>query len=106
MPDPRDLKVGDRVRFVALPEEWSQPNCFVHDDDRAFMEAMINRRFSSRVYKIDEYGIPLISARLKVGDRYEWHTWGIFETTGWRKVQKRKASAGVADNRNIPDSVG
>lgn len=25
MPDPKTLKVGDKVKFVALPEEWSAP---------------------------------------------------------------------------------
>ena len=89
MPDPRKLKVGDRVRFVAMPDEWSQPNITLPRESRAFMKAMIKRRFPSRVYEIDEYGLPWIMARLKVGDKYKLHTWGIGESTGWRRVKKR-----------------
>jgi hypothetical protein len=24
MPDPTTLKVGDRIRFIAVPDEWSR----------------------------------------------------------------------------------
>ena len=29
MPDPKSLRVGDRVRFVSLPEEWDDPGYVV-----------------------------------------------------------------------------
>ncbi|HRP62361.1 MAG TPA: hypothetical protein PK400_03630 [Phycisphaerales bacterium] len=90
MPDPRELKPGDRVRFIAIPEEWSQPNVTVPEESHAFMKEMIKRRFSSRVDRIDEYGHPWIEAKIKVGEQIEWHSWAITELTGWRKVKKRK----------------
>lgn len=90
MSDPRKLKPGDRVRFIVIPDERSQPNVTVPEESREFMEKMIKRRFSSRVNRIDEYGHPWIEARIKVGERIEWHRWAITETTGWRKVKKRK----------------
>lgn len=90
MPDPRKLKIGDRVRFVSLPEEWSRPNYTLHKECLAFMKAMIRRDFPSRVYQIDEFGIPWIAARMFRRRRWEYHTWGIFESTGWRLVKPRK----------------
>ncbi len=58
MPDPKKLKVGDRIRFIRFPEEWSRPGIGVHRDSVAFMNAMIRRHFPSRVYKVDEEGYP------------------------------------------------
>ena len=89
MPDPSQLKVGDRVRIIAVPEEWSRPGFFVHRDSRAFMQAMIKRRFPSRVFKIDADGVPWIRARTKVGDRLVYHEWDIRESTGWKRIEPR-----------------
>jgi hypothetical protein len=88
VPDPRKLKVGDRVRFVAMADEWSQPNYKLPRADREFMKAMIKRQFPSRIDHIDEFGFPWIIARLKGGR--DLHMWGIMESTGWRRVKKRK----------------
>ena len=55
MPDPKRLKVGDLVRFVSLPDEWSQKDFSVSHDDVAFMKKMIKRSWPSRVFMIDEY---------------------------------------------------
>jgi hypothetical protein len=90
MPDPKSLKVGDRVRFVAIPAEWSQPGFAVHAFDRSFMKQMIRRTWPSRVYEIDEYGQPWISARIREKDgKLHFHSWAIFESTGWRLVNRR-----------------
>jgi hypothetical protein len=56
MPDPKSLKVGDRVRFVSIPTEWSQPGFTVQRCVRSFMKKMIRRAWPSRVSEIDEYG--------------------------------------------------
>jgi hypothetical protein len=89
MPDPKRLKVGDRVRFVSLPDEWQDPKYFVHKESVDFMNVMISRSWPSRVYEIDEYGTPWIEARIRRKGRVEYHTWGIFERTGWRLVCAR-----------------
>jgi hypothetical protein len=87
MPDPRTLKVGDRVRFIAIPDEWSEPDCCVDEESRAFMEAIIRRRHPSRIREIDESGMPWITARMKGGEAWVHHGWGISESTGWRLVK-------------------
>ena len=65
MPDPKKLKVGDRVKFVSLPEEWNDPKYWVHEDTVAFMKAMIARSWSSRIREMHELGHPWIRARMK-----------------------------------------
>ncbi len=62
MPDPKSLKVGDLVRFTALPDEWTRPGFYVHRDSIMFMKAMIKRTWPSRISEIDEYGRPVIHA--------------------------------------------
>jgi hypothetical protein len=89
MPDPKTLKIGDRIRFVALPEEWNTPGFYVPGETVAFMEVMISRGWPSRVHRIDEYGIPWIRARIRVEGGIEHHDWAICENTGWRLVRKR-----------------
>lgn len=88
MPNPRKLKVGDRVRFFAMPDEWSHPQFTLSAYDRDFMKAMIKRQFPSRIYWVDDFGYPWIKARIKQRNKYVWHSWGISETTGWRQVKK------------------
>ncbi len=89
MPDPKQLRIGDRVRFISLPEEWSQPNFTTPPCSVAFMKRMIRRRFPSRIYRIDETGYPWIAARIRRRGRIEHHHWGIFESTGWRVVRRK-----------------
>jgi hypothetical protein len=89
MPDPTKLKVGDKVKFVAVPDEWNAPGRHVHPDSVAFMKAMIGRTWPSRVWRIHEDGYPWIQARMRDGDRIVHHEWGIYESTGWRLVRKR-----------------
>jgi len=88
MPDPKSLNVGDRIRFVSLPDEWQAPGYTVLDEDVEFMKTLIARGRPSRVYEIDEYGTPWIAARIHVDGQSEDHYWGIFERTGWRLVRR------------------
>lgn len=90
MPDPKKLKIGDRVKFVSLPDEWKAPKYFVHAESVAFMEAMIARTGSSRVNMIGEDGCPWIDARVKNKGVMEHHSWDIREESGWRLVRKRR----------------
>jgi hypothetical protein len=89
MPDPQALKIGDRVRFVAIPEEWSQPGYRVSAASRRFMAKMLRRSWPSRVVEIDEFGTPWISARIRERGKLRLHTWAILESTGWRRVERR-----------------
>jgi len=89
MPDPRSLKVGDRVRFVSLPEEWSHPEFHVPREDLIFMNSMIQRTWPSRVSEIDEFGYPWIRARMRTRGKVHHHRWMISEATGWRRVEHR-----------------
>jgi len=93
MPDPRQLRVGDRVRFVRLPDEWSRPNYWVHDESVEFMMVLIERGRSSRVCKVDEDGYPWIEARVRKSDgAIDYHSWGIYEATGWVRVNRRRSN--------------
>jgi hypothetical protein len=89
MPDPRSLKVDDRVRFIALPDEWSHPGYTIQPECIVFMKKMIQRSWPSRVYEIDEYGQPWICAWIRERGKLSLHTWAIFESTGWRRVNRR-----------------
>jgi hypothetical protein len=89
MPDPTTLKVGDRIRFIALPDEWSREGHTVLPEDRSFMKVLIKRARESRVAEIDEYGRPWIHARLRVRGRLQYHSWLVVESSGWRLVQRR-----------------
>jgi hypothetical protein len=37
MPEPKKLKIGDRVKLVSLPEEWKRPDFGVQRDSVEFM---------------------------------------------------------------------
>jgi hypothetical protein len=89
MPDPSILSVGDLVRFVALPREWLKPDCVIAREDIQFMKAMLKRAWPSRVVNIDEYGVPWIYARVRERGKLRLHSWGILESSGWRRVNRR-----------------
>ena len=90
MPDPADLEVGDRIRFVALPDEWTAPGFSVHEESVEFMRTLVARRHSSRVARIDDRGTRWIEARTRDGEgRTHWHEWDVRERTGWVKVVPR-----------------
>jgi hypothetical protein len=54
------------------------------------MKKMIKRGRSSRVREIDEYGQPWIHARIRERGSIHYHSWAIFESTGWRRVNRRR----------------
>jgi hypothetical protein len=93
MPNPQSLKVGDLIRFISIPEEWSRPGYWVPASSRAFMKAMIKRGRPARVYKIDESGQPWIRARLRQRGMVGYHSWSVFESTGWRLINRRSRGA-------------
>ena len=90
MPDPKTLKVGDLIRFVTIPDEWSRTGYHVLPDSVAFMKSMLKRKWPSRVTTIDDDGIPRIHARLRAQGKLHYHYWRIMESTGWRSVKRRR----------------
>lgn len=97
MPSPDTLKVGDRVRFIALPDEWSEPSYGIHPDSISFMKRMLKRATPVRVTMIDEFGTPWIDAvTIERGKRHS-HSWAITEETGWRKIVPRKRRKAKTD---------
>ncbi len=88
MPNPKMLKVGDRIKFFALPEEWKDPTFTICDEDVAFLETLIARTWSSRVCRIDDNGTPWIEARIRRKGKLDHHSWAIQEKTGWRLVNR------------------
>jgi hypothetical protein len=89
MPDPKLLKVGDRVRFVSIPTEWGAPGYVVPRDDMTFMKKMLKRTHPSRVHEIDYLGYPWIRAITRHRGKAVHHFWMIAESTGWRQVNHR-----------------
>ena len=89
MPDPRKLKVGDHVRFVAIPDEWQVRDRCIPRDSIAFMKRMIRRRHPSRVARKSDEGYPWIDAQIVQRGKRHYHSWLITEATGWRLVQTR-----------------
>ena len=65
MPNPQQLKVGDRVRFVSMPDEWRNSENIVPRESVAIMEVMIARSWPSRVYEVDEHATPWVAARIR-----------------------------------------
>ncbi len=70
MPDPRELKVGDRVRFVSFPVEWKDPEYSVPEENRALMEILISRKSGCRVSWIADDGYPWLEARIRQEDGF------------------------------------
>ena len=87
----RELRAGDRIRFVALPSEWDRPGFYVHSDTRRLVRRLIERGRSLRVCQVDEWGVPWVACRFcRPAGNWEYHDLGIFEETGWVRVRPRR----------------
>ena len=55
------------------------------------MQALVARGLGQRIAWTDEQGYPWIRARVRdASGELEWHEWGIFEATGWVRVEPRQ----------------
>jgi hypothetical protein len=81
----RSLRIGDRIQFVKIPNEWSKPGFKIQKSDIQFMELLIKRKRKFAIKNIDEYGTSWISFRIQINGKLEEHSWGIIEKTGWVK---------------------
>jgi hypothetical protein len=74
----RDLRVGDRVRIVRLPSEVDARGYVFHRDTRDLYQRLIARRRPSRVFEIDQLGLPWIRCRFRRRDgSWEYHCLAI-----------------------------
>lgn len=87
-----DLKIGDRIRIIAVPGE-GVPNYYIHKDTVKVFKKLIERKRSVRVFEIDEYGQPWYKCqfRRKNGKwEYHWISVGFGEESSWVLVKPRK----------------
>jgi hypothetical protein len=85
----RDLQVGDRVRIVQLPSDWSRPDWRVDASTRRLYRWLIERRRSVRVSRLDEYGQPWIWCRSRQsGGRWIHHALALADDS-WVRVKPR-----------------
>jgi hypothetical protein len=63
--DWRSPRVGDRVRIVRLPSDWEKPNWRVDPSLRQLYRRLIDRKWSVRVFWIDEFQQPWIQGRTR-----------------------------------------
>ena len=55
----RQLRVGDRIRILAIPGQ-DVPGFWLHEDTRRLFERLVSQRMVLRVYRIDEWGKPWV----------------------------------------------
>jgi hypothetical protein len=68
------LKIGDRVRLVHLPTEFSQPGYHLHRDTLRVYKRLVALRKTLTVNEIDSYRLPWVQFRLRREDGgYEHH---------------------------------
>ncbi|MEX2121804.1 MAG: hypothetical protein WD847_19635 [Pirellulales bacterium] len=85
----RSLKVGDRIRLVHMPTEFSQKEYLIHRDTLRAYRRLIARQRSLRICEIDEGGCPWIQFRFKKKDARWEHHWLLLNHDGLVKVRPR-----------------
>jgi hypothetical protein len=60
------LKVGDRVRHVHVPTEFSRPGYLIYRDTLRAYRRVIARGGPQRIFQIDAWGVPWISFRFRM----------------------------------------
>lgn len=79
----RDLRVGDRIRLVAMPGEFAQPGYQLFPYTRRVYERLIARSRPVRVYHVDDWGLPWVRCRFRRRDgSWDDHSLG-FNHDGW-----------------------
>lgn len=90
----KDLKIGDEIRIIALPEGSDNPNYTMDKGTKSCYKKLIERNRPVRIFEIDEHGQPWYEFRLKnkrLKPSYDYHFMAIFEKdNNWVKVKKRK----------------
>jgi hypothetical protein len=74
----RSLKVGDRVRFVHMPTDFTRPGYGIHQETLDAYRRLIERNRPLRVYKIDDWKLPWVQFRFRLkGGRIEYHSLAV-----------------------------
>jgi hypothetical protein len=55
----RTLRVGDRIRILAVPGQ-GLPGFYLHEDTRKLFERLVGEQTILQVYRIDEWGLPWV----------------------------------------------
>jgi hypothetical protein len=92
----RELRIGDRIRLVAMPNEFAQAGYFLHPSTRRVYERLIARNRPVRVYRIDDWGLPWIECKFRERDgRWACHSLA-FNHDGWVRVLRRPSGGSTA----------
>jgi hypothetical protein len=84
----QELRVGDRVRPVAVPPEWQQPGYQLPADTAALWRLLIARRRALRVYEVDPWGAPWVRCRVRTRGGGREHHFLAIRHGGWVRVNK------------------
>ncbi len=85
----RDLRVGDRIRLVAMPSEFAQSGYLLPPCTRRVYERLIARRRPVRIYRIDEWGLPWVRCNFREEDGRRGYHSLAFNHDGWERVRRR-----------------
>jgi hypothetical protein len=83
MPDPKLLKVGDKIKYLSVPSEWGNPDLKVYPESREFMDDLINQGSIVVINRIDEYSNAWFDVVIFNGKSQGENTWAVFEMSGW-----------------------
>jgi hypothetical protein len=86
--DWRTLRVGDRIRFVAMPTGMGTHNC--HQDTLDAYQTLNERRRRVRIYRLDEWNMPWIRFRIRRPDGVWAHHGLLINHDGWVRVRSRE----------------
>ncbi len=84
----RELRVGDRVRVVRMPSGIDAPGYVFHRATRHLYQRLIDRRRSSRVFEVDERGLPWMRCRFRGKDGSWVYHWLAINDDSWVRVGK------------------
>jgi hypothetical protein len=85
----RELRVGDRIRFVEYPREFLRPGYFIHRETVRVYRKLLKRKRPLSVWEIDEYGAPWVACRFRLRNgKYEHHTLKV-NHDGFVRVRSR-----------------
>jgi len=92
MPDWRRLRVGDRIRIVAVPR-WDQEQYDQTGEDFTFrvLKRLADRKTVRVIARIDEYDHPWIDYRFRnKSGKMEYHTLTVCHNDSWVYVKPRR----------------
>ena len=94
MPDPRALKLGDRIRIIAIPTgDAAQAADAMRRGDPLFqwtmriLQRLADRKDIVRIDAIDEYGQPWFSYQFRnKRGAWEHHTLVVMDADSWEPL--------------------